>query len=292
MEHGEHATGHVGAHDTELGKIAHERRVDRRVRVHDALLTPGGAARVHDEQEVGAINGDFGQRVRHIAQRGIKGDGGQVCGDGTDRSDDDSADASVVDQRTQFGPRVELAIDDQRADLRVVQDVLDGVRRQPCVDRNPDQARLLDAQEGVHHLDRVGAQHSHMSPFAQALANQEVRKAVALRVHLRERDNPLIVEDGWALREAIRRTMDQVSQRNARNALSCRKDFRQDRHGMSRWLLGIAHGRFISQVVGRDATFAGMVASVRKPNPVPSCSYFTALPSTLAQVPMNRGCCN
>jgi hypothetical protein len=244
MKERQHAAPHVAALGAAapFDHVAQQHRVHRGVRMHHAFLPPGGAARVHDERKLRAVDVHFGQRGGALSDRFRHGGnplGRRIAVEHAEHR----RDALVLQQIAQRGLGVQGRVDHDVADLCMREDVADGIDRERGVDRHPHHSGLLDAEHRDHHLDRVVAQHAHALPARKAQAQQVVREAVRGGVELAVAHAVRPVDQRGARAEAPRGTVEHVAQRNARDACN--------RGGWLGCGADCGHG-FVSPVFGRS----------------------------------------
>lgn len=203
----------VVARELHLDAVAHHGHDHGEVTMHRALRPRRRARRVDDHREIAVVDLDLGLDVRmpldEVVEAG-KPRGPRRPGE----IDGDQLDAALFQRRPPLRLRNQIVVDEREPHLGMAEDVVHVGGPEHGVDRHPDQAGTVDAEQRFDELDRVVADRRDCLAWLQPLGEEMVREPVGIALELGERHLAAAIGDRNPIREAPRRALQEIADRN------------------------------------------------------------------------------
>ena len=119
--------------------------------------------------------------------------------------DRDQVDAALLQRRAAIRLGVQIVVDQREAHLGMVEDVVHVGRAEHGVDRHPDQAGAMNAEQRFDELDRVVADRRNLLAGLQPARDEVIREAVGVALELGKRHAPRAVGQRNPIRKPRRR---------------------------------------------------------------------------------------
>ena len=124
--------------------------------MHRAFRPRRGARRINDHRQIAVVEVDLGlelgltlQQIVEVLQA--------LCSGGAGEIDGNQLDAALLQRRAAIGLRMEIVVDQGEPYFGMIEDVIHIGGTEHGVDRHPDQAGAMNAEQRFDEFDRVVA---------------------------------------------------------------------------------------------------------------------------------------
>ena len=139
-----------------LDGVAHHRHHHRKMTMHRALRARRRAAGIDDHGQIAVVEIDIGLDLGLALQQIVEVLKARRCGR-AGQIDRHQIDAPLLQRHAPIGLRIEIVVDQRKTHFRMIQDIIHIRRPEHGVDRHPDQAGAVDAEQRFDELDRIVA---------------------------------------------------------------------------------------------------------------------------------------
>ena len=139
-------------------------------------------------------------------------------GDVAGQIDRDHLHAALFQRGAPLALRMQIVVDQCKADLGMAEDVVHIRGPEHGIDRHPDQAGAMNAEQRLDELDRVVADRGNLLAGFQAALHQIIGKAVGVALELGEGHAPRAVGERDPIGKAPRRALEEIADRHPADA--------------------------------------------------------------------------
>ena len=136
--------------------------------------------------------------------------------------DRDQIDAALFQRGAPIGLRMQIVVDQRETHFGMIEDVIHVGRAEHGIDRHPDQAGAMNAEQRFDELDRVVADGRNLLAGLQSARDQIIGEAIGVALELGKGHAPLAIGQRDAIRKAPRRALQEIADRHPADAARTR----------------------------------------------------------------------